>query len=156
MSMARRGRGAAVAAMAAGVAACASLAGSTESTVKITTNPAAAQCTLKGRDGFRAQVATPASVTLPNAAAPVMVTCTAPGYRPTSYALDISSNGWIWANSALVAVTGGAAVLGLLVDESRDAGKSYQDTVNYDLESGRPRDVQAIQRNGGEMHLQAQ
>jgi hypothetical protein len=152
----RWGRAAVAAGVAAGAAACASLVGSSQSTVKINTSPTLAQCELKGRGGFHASVATPGSVTIPGSAAPVIVTCTAPGRRPTSYTLDASADGWIWGNSALVVVTGGAAVLGLLVDESRDAGKAYQDTVNYDLESGRPRELHTIERSGGEMRLEAE
>ncbi len=155
--MVRRWRGAAVvAAMAAGVAGCGSLAGPTASTVTINTNPAAAQCTLTGHGGFHAAVTTPGSVSVPAAAAPVLVTCTAPGRRPTSYTLDASANGWVWVDSALGAVADGAAVLGLPVAASDDAGRVYQGTVNYDLESGRPRDVHVLQRNGGETTLQAQ
>ena len=153
--MTRRWAGA-VMAVAVGLAGCASLAGPTASTVKINTNPAAARCTLTGHGGFHAALTTPGSVSVPASAAPVIVTCTAPGRRPTSYTLDASANGWIWANSALVAVTDGAAVLGLLVDESRDAGRVYQDTVTYDLQSAQPRDVHLRQRTGGETTLRAE
>ena len=142
--------------VAAGTGGCASLFGSTESTVAVNTNPAAARCDLTGRGGFHAVVTTPGRVSVPNSAAPVSVTCTAAGYRPTSYTLDASADGWIWANSALVAVTGGAAVLGLLVDESRDAGKAYGQSVDYSLDPVGPRTVHAVDRHGGELLLQTQ
>ncbi len=135
---------------------CASVLSSTESTVQISTNPPKAHCDLKGLGGFTAGIETPASVTIPSSAAPVIVTCVAEGRKPTSYTLDAAADGWIWGNSALVMVTGGAAVLGLLVDEGRGAGKSYAETVNYDLDPDRPRSVHTLERGGGnEMTLQA-
>jgi len=133
---------------------CASLVSTNHSTVQINTNPSNAQCTLKGH-GFATAVTTPARVTLPSSAAPLIVTCVAYGWRPTSFTLDATADGWIWGNSALVAVTGGAAVLGLLFDESRDAGKVYSGTVNYDLDQDHPRTVLTHTRlNGGEATYQ--
>ncbi len=146
-----------VALMAAvGASGCASLLGSTTSTVAINTHPRVARCDLRGHDGFHAVVTTPGRLSVPNSAAPVSVTCTAPGYRPTSYTLDATADGWIWANSALVVVTGGAAVLGLLVDESRDAGRAYGRSVDYALDPATPRTVHAIDRHGGELLLKTQ
>ncbi|MCR6632241.1 MAG: hypothetical protein NVV74_20565 [Magnetospirillum sp.] len=139
-----------------GLAACASVVGSTSSEVQIRTNPDKARCDLKGYDGFSASVETPAIVSVPTAAAPVTVTCQAPGFRPTSYTLDATADGWIWGNSALFVATGGIAVLGALVDESRAAGKSYAEDVHYDLAPDRPRAIRARSRNGDvDLNLQA-
>jgi len=133
---------------------CASIVSSNRSTVQITSNPANADCTIKGH-GFATRVTTPASLVLPSSAAPLIVTCVADGWRPTSYSLDATADGWIWGNSALVVVTGGAAVLGLLVDESRDAGKVYSETVNYELDRAHPRTVFTSDRlNGVDATLQ--
>ncbi len=139
---------AALAVMAVG--ACASIAGSNSTTVQFSTNPAGGHCDLRGTAGYAASVDTPASLDVPTSAAPVIVTCTAQGRRPTTYSLDASANGWRWGNSALIVVTGGAAVLGLLVDESRNAGMSYVDAVRYDLDPDRPRTIVARDRTGGE------
>lgn len=140
----------------AGLAACASVVGSTQSTVQIRTNPDNAHCDLRGHEGFATSVATPASISIPNAAAPVTVTCQAPGFRPTSYTLDATADGWIWGNSAFMISTGGVAVLGALVDESRSAGKSYAEEVHYDLSPDRPRPVRARTRGGDvDLNLQA-
>jgi len=134
---------------------CASIVSGNQSTVQVTTDPGNARCILKGH-GFSTSITTPASVVVPASAAPVIVTCSAEGRRPTSYTLDATSDGWIWGNSALVVVTGGAAVLGLLVDESRDAGMIYSGAVNYQLDAERPRSVLTHdRRSGGEMSLQA-
>lgn len=130
------------------LAACASVVGSTQSDVQIRTNPDKAHCDLKGFEGFSASVETPATVTIPTAAAPVTVTCKALGFRPTSYTLDATAGGWIWGNSALFVATGGVAVLGALVDESRAAGKSYAEEVHYDLSPDRPRPMRARSRSG--------
>lgn len=139
------------------VGACASIVGSTESTVQIRTDPDSSHCDLHGRGGYVAAVETPASVTIPSSAAPVSVTCTAPGRRATTNTLDATANGWMWGNSALVMVTGGAAVLGLLVDESRGAGRAYVESVEYRLDSGAPRSVLTRDRGtGSRMTLQAQ
>jgi hypothetical protein len=138
-----------------GLAGCASLVGSRETVVRIDTQPSQAHCDLTGWDGWKTAITTPANVTVPNSAAPVSVTCSAPGRRTTSYTLDATSDGWRWGNSALVVVTGGAAILGLMVDESRDAGKSYTDSVTYQLDDGRPRPVHVRDRNGAGMELQA-
>lgn len=132
------------------LAACASVVGSTESDVQIRTNPDKARCDLRGYEGFAASVETPASVAIPTTAAPVTVTCQAPGFRPTSYTLDASADGWIWGNSALFLASGGVAVLGALVDESRAAGKSYAEEVHYQLSPDRPRPVRARSRDGGQ------
>ena len=133
---------------------CASIVSTNRSTVQIATSPANAECSVKGH-GFSARVITPASLTLPSSAAPLIVTCVADGWRPTSYSLDATADGWIWGNSALVVVTGGAAVLGLLVDESRDAGKVYREAVTYELDRDRPRTVFTSDRvNGVDATLQ--
>lgn len=139
-----------------GVAACASVISSTSSDVQVRTNPDKAQCELKGYEGFSASVETPATISVPTSAAPVTVTCRAPGYRPTSYTLDASADGWIWANSALFVASGGVAVLGALVDESRSAGKVYSEEVHYQLSPDRPRQVRARTRSGDtDLNLQA-
>lgn len=138
------------------LAACASVVSSTKSDVQIRTNPDKAQCDIKGFEGYSASVETPATVTIPTSAAPVTVTCKAPGFRPTSYTLDATADGWIWGNSALFVATGGVAVLGALVDESRAAGKSYAEEVHYDLSPDRPRPVRARTRGGDtDLNLQA-
>ncbi len=131
-----------------GLAGCASVVSSTSSDVQIRTNPDQAQCDLKGYEGFSASIRTPATVNIPSNAAPVTVTCHAQGYRPTSYTLDASADGWIWGNSAFFVATGGVAILGALVDESRSAGKSYVEEVQYDLSPDRPRPVRVRSRTG--------
>lgn len=139
-----------------GLAACASILGSTRSDVQVRTNPDKAQCELKGYEGFSASIETPATVSVPTSAAPVTVTCRAPGFRPTSYTLDASAEGWIWANSALFVASGGVAVLGALVDESRSAGKAYSEEVHYELAPDRPRQVRVRSRSGDtDLNLQA-
>lgn len=138
------------------LAACASVVGTTSSDVQIRTNPDKALCDIKGFGDFSASVETPATVSIPTAAAPVTVTCKAAGFRPTSYTLDATADGWIWGNSALFVATGGVAVLGVLVDESRAAGKSYADEVHYDLSPERPRPVRVRSRGGeADLNLQA-
>lgn len=141
---------------ALGLAACASVVGSTESPVRIATNPDKAHCDLSGRDGFSAQVESPATISIPHVAAPVIVTCRAAGFRPTSYTLDATADGWIWGNSVLMLAAGGVGVLGALVDESRGAGKSYDEDVRYDLTPDRPRALRLRSRDGGvDMNLLA-
>lgn len=137
---------------AASLAACASVVGSSQSSVSIRTNPEKSHCELKGGDGFTAQVETPAVLSIPSSAAPVTVTCKAAGFRPSAYTLDATADGWIWGNSAFMIATGGVAVLGALVDGSRGAGKSYADEVQYDLSPDRPRPIRATTR-GGETDL---
>lgn len=147
-------RGAALAASVA-VAACASVVGSTESSVQIRTNPDQARCELKGYE-YSASVQTPTEVTIPHSAAPVTVSCLAPGFRATTYTLDAKGDGWIWGNSAFMLATGGIAVLGALVDESRGAGRAYADQVQYDLKPDTTRTVRARDRSGDvDLHLQA-
>lgn len=139
-----------------GLAACASVVGSTSSDVQIRTNPDKARCELKGYGGYAASIETPAMLSIPNGAAPVVVTCQAPGFRPTSYTLDATADGWIWGNSAFMVATGGVAILGALVDESRSAGKSYAEEVRYDLSPDRPRPVRVRSRAGDpDLNLQA-
>ena len=139
----------------AALAGCASVVGSTQSEVQIKTNPEQAHCQLRGY-GFTATVDSPASVVIPHSASPVTLSCTAPGFRATSYTLEAKADGWIWGNSAFFAATGGIAVLGALVDESRGAGRAYQDQVQYDLTPERAREVRVRQRGAdADMLLQA-
>ncbi|MBF0325770.1 hypothetical protein [Magnetospirillum moscoviense] len=139
-------RGAVLAAIGL-LGACASVVGSTESTVQIRTNPDKARCELKGMDGFEATIETPAAITIPNRASPVAVMCLAPGFRQTAHTLTASADGWIWGNSAFMVATGGIAVLGALVDESRGAGKAYAEEVDYTLTPDRPRPVKLRTRD---------
>ncbi|MGE5546025.1 MAG: hypothetical protein ACM33T_03940 [Solirubrobacterales bacterium] len=133
--------------------ACASILGSTESTVQIRTSPDGATCELRGYE-YTASVTAPATVTVPHKAAPVVVTCVAPGFRPTSNTLKASSDGLMWANSALIFGTAGVMVLGAMVDESRGAGVSYGDSLDVKLEPGDPRGVRVRSRSdGSELHL---
>jgi hypothetical protein len=130
------------------LAACASVVGSTESTVQIRTTPDKARCDLRGYEDFTASVETPATVTIPNRASPVTVTCRSDGFRQSSYTLTASADGWIWGNSAFMLATGGVAILGALVDETRGAGKAYAEDVEYRLSPERQRPVKLRSRNG--------
>jgi hypothetical protein len=138
----------------AALAGCGSLAGLAPSDVEIATNPENSHCVLKGRD-FTAEVDTPAKVAVPVSAAPVSVTCTAEGRRPTVFSLRATGSGWSWGNSALIGVTAGGAVLGLLFDETTGGGNSYARSVKYDLDPDRPRAVHTNERGGERMILQA-
>lgn len=139
----------------AGLAACASVVGSTQSSVRIQTNPAQARCVLAGHD-FSATIETPAEVVVPHAAAPVSVSCVAPGFRTTTYTLDVKGDGWIWGNSAFMLATGGIAILGALVDETRGAGRNFAEDVQYDLQPEQARAVRARSRAGDvDLRLQA-
>lgn len=149
-------KAAAAAVALGGLAACASLVSPSETTVQLRTTPEQAQCELKGRGGFAMSVATPAAVNLPSSATPVTVTCTAPGFRPTVNTLSATANGWIWGNSAFIVATGGVALLGAIVDESRGAGRSYRTDAAFDLDVDRPRPVKVVQRDGARQYdLQA-
>jgi hypothetical protein len=136
----------AVALLAAG---CASMVNGPSSEVAIATQPAGAHCALSGEDGFVAEVTSPATLQLPHKAAPITVSCTAPGYRRTVNTLNTSGSGWLWANTAFMVVTGGAAVLGLMVDEAVGASTSYRRDFNMDLDADSGRRIRATQRNGG-------
>lgn len=142
---------------AATVAACASIAGPNESSVSIRTNPERARCDLKGRgDDFAATVETPASVSIPTAAAPITVTCVAPGHKPTVHTLDVTPNGWIWGNAGLMLATGGVAIIGALVDTGNGASRSFRSEASFDLDADRPRMVRTRSRDGGQqLDLQA-
>lgn len=131
------------------VAACASVMGTTESTIVVRTNPPGALCSLKGQDGFTASVTTPGSVTIPHTASPVSVKCQAVGYRTTSNSLKASADGWMWANGALILGSAGVMALGAAVDEARGAGRSFADEVEYSLDPDRPRPVNVRTRDGG-------
>jgi hypothetical protein len=132
-----------------GLAACASVVSSTESTVQVRTNPAGAKCALTGHEGYSSAVTTPATVIIPNNASPVTVWCEAEGFRRTSYTMTASSDGWIWANSAFIVSTGGIALLGALVDESRSAGRTFAEEVEYDLEPAKAKSLRLKSRNDG-------
>ncbi|OAN44676.1 hypothetical protein A6A04_07550 [Paramagnetospirillum marisnigri] len=121
-----------------------------QSDVQIRTNPDKAQCRLSGRGGYNAEIETPAKVTIPHSAAPVTVTCEAPGFRRTVASLQANSSGWIWANSGFIVATGGAAVLGLVVDEALGSDWTYRKDVNLELDAERVRPVRVRSRDGSE------
>ncbi len=131
------------------VAGCASMVNGPSSDVEIVTQPVGARCRLSGADGFEASVTTPASLSLPHKAAPITVACEAPGYRRTVNTLNAGGSGWLWGNTAFMVVTGGAAVLGLIVDEAVGASTSYHKSFNMDLDVEASRRLRATQRNGG-------
>lgn len=135
-----------VALMAAG---CASMVNGPSSEVNIATQPAGARCHLSGADGYAADITTPALLQVPHKAAPVTVSCEASGYRRTVNTLNTSGSGWLWGNTAFIAVTGGAAVLGLMVDEAVGASGSYRKDFSMDLDAEAARRIRATQRNGG-------
>ncbi len=134
---------------AAVLGGCASVMGDTESDVAIRTDPAGARCALTGRDGYQDSAVTPVTIAIPHTAAPVTVRCEAPGFRPTSASLDASADGWMWANAGLIFGTGGAILLGTVVDESRGAGRTFQDDVQVKLAPDRPRAVRVMNRSDG-------
>ena len=117
--------------------------------IYIATQPPGARCALAGMGGYAAEVETPGTLRVPHKAAPVTVTCEAPGFRRTVATLDASGSGWLWGNSAFIAFTGGAAVLGLVVDEVVGAGASYRRDFSVELDAATARRVRARQRDGG-------
>lgn len=131
------------------VAGCASMVNGPSSEVNIATQPAGARCSLSGADGFSAEVTSPAILQLPHKAAPITVACEAPGYRRTVNTLNTGGSGWLWANTAFIVFTGGAAVLGLAVDEMVGASTSYRKDFSMELDADAARRIRATQRNGG-------
>ncbi len=105
---------------------------------------------MTGREGYHAVIDTPAMVTVPHSAAPVQVACSAPGHRRTVNSLSATSSGWIWGNSALLMVTGGAAVLGLVVDEALGSNWTYPSDAKFDLDAERQRPVRVQTRDGSQ------
>ena len=130
------------------ITACASAFNPPSSDVQISTNPPQSHCELSGRDGFTAVVDTPAKLSIPHSAAPVQVSCNAPGHRRTVNTLNATSSGWIWGNSALIVVTGGAMVLGLVVDEALGSNWTYPSDAKFDLDVERQRPIRAKSRDG--------
>ncbi|CAA7616154.1 hypothetical protein [Magnetospirillum sp. SS-4] len=130
------------------LAACAALVNPSQSEVQIHTSPERARCELSGRGGFSTVVDTPAKAVIPHAAAPVTVACEAPGHRRTVSSLNATSSGWVWGNSALIAVTGGVAALGLLVDQALGADWTYGKDHRVDLDAERKRPLRARSRDG--------
>lgn len=118
--------------------------------MQIRTSPETAHCELTGREGYGAVIDTPATLTIPHSAAPVQVACTAPGHRRTVNSLSATSSGWIWGNSALIIVTGGAAVVGLVVDEALGSNWTYPDDAKFDLDAERQRPVRVRSRDGSQ------
>lgn len=136
-------------AAALAVGGCASMFNGPSSEVSIVTQPAGARCTLAGADGFSAEVTSPASLRIPHKAAPVTVACEAAGYRRTVNTLNTSGSGWLWGNTAFIVFTGGAAVLGMMVDEAVGAGTSFGKGFSMELDAAATRRIQARQRDGG-------
>jgi hypothetical protein len=109
--------------------ACASIVSDNDSTTYIATEPKNAQCELQG-SGFRREVATPASISLPADAAPISVTCEAAGFRQTSKDMDTSADGWIVGNILF------GGIVGIAIDAARGAGQKYPEEFTVVLEPG--------------------
>lgn len=106
---------------------CASIVSDNKSTTYLETDPEASRCELHGQD-FKRVVTTPNSISLPSEAAPLTVSCSAPGYKRTTATLDTKMDGWIWGNILL----GGG--IGLIVDATRGAGFKYPTKLSLVLE----------------------
>ena len=106
---------------------CASIVSDNESTTYFATTPEKARCELKGQD-FTRVVETPASVTLPAAAAPITVECSAENYRTMAETLDTSMDGWVLGNILF------GGVIGAVIDSSRGAGQKYPSQYSMVLE----------------------
>lgn len=109
------------------VSGCASMVSKTDSTTYIETVPEKACCVLHGQD-FKRVVNTPDSIALPANAAPITVSCTADGYRPTTATLDTKADGWIFGNILF------GGLIGLAVDAGRGAGFKYPPKFTVVLE----------------------
>ena len=113
--------------LGAALAGCSSLSGPSEQETRIATSPAGAECVLEGR-GYRQTVRTPAAVAPPVAAAPLTVTCTAPGHR--------TAKGWMRArfdNRMLGNLVFGSS-LGVMIDMINDRDRVYPSTYRVHME----------------------
>lgn len=109
------------------LAGCASIVSKTDSTTYFETNPEKARCVLHGQD-FKRVVNTPDSIALPAGAAPITVSCSADGFRPTTAVLDTKIDGWIFGNILF------GGVIGLAMDAARGAGFKYPPKFSVVLE----------------------
>lgn len=130
------------------LAGCASLVNPSASDVQIVAHPVPAHCEVTGHDGFAASLDTPATVSVPHAAAPVTVSCTAPGYKRTVNSLQATPSGWIWGNTALIPMTGGVVALALVVDQTLGSDWTYRPDHSVDMEAERERAVTIRSRDG--------
>ena len=85
-------------------------------------NPSAANCELSG-DGYRNTLSTPARLALPKAAAPITMSCGAPGYRTFVTTLTPRFNPRILGNLLI------GSSLGLVVDIVADRDTVYPERV---------------------------
>lgn len=106
---------------------CASVVSDNDTTTYIHTVPETARCDLRGEE-FERVINTPGSISLPSKAAPVSVTCTAAGYKPTNATLDTSVDGWIFGNIIL------GGIIGAVIDAGRGAGMRYPEELEVILE----------------------
>ncbi len=109
------------------LSACASIVSDNDTSTYIETDPKVATCDLEGKD-FKHSMQTPDRVILPANAAPISVTCTADGYKPSSDQLDTELDGWIFGNI----IVGG--VIGAAVDLVRGAGFKYPPSFHVFLQ----------------------
>ena len=109
------------------LANCASVVSDNDSNTYIETVPEAARCELHGQDFVRV-VNTPTSLQLPAKAAPVVLSCSADGYRTTTADMDTSMDGWILGNILL------GGIVGIAIDAARGAGQKYPPKVTVVLE----------------------
>ncbi|MPY70739.1 MAG: hypothetical protein GEU92_11695 [Alphaproteobacteria bacterium] len=110
--------------LGAALAGCSSLS---EQETRIATSPAGAECVLEGR-GYRETVRTPAAVAPPIAAAPLAVTCTAPGHR--------AAKGWMKArfdNRMFGNLVFGSS-LGVVIDMINDRDRVYPSAYRVHME----------------------
>lgn len=118
------------------LANCASIASDDDTVTSIETVPEVARCELNGKE-FVQVVNTPASLELPAKAAPIVLTCSADGFLPTTADMDTAADGWILGNILL------GGVVGIAIDAARGAGQKYPPKVTVILEPSEFADLAA-------------
>ena len=110
------------------LSACASIITGTTQTVTVSTDPAAATCTLD-RAGTRvgAIPATPGSVRLDKSGKDLAVTCAKEGYQTATVQQSSSFNGVTFGNIVL------GGVVGIIVDAASGANFNYPSDVRMSL-----------------------
>lgn len=107
--------------------ACAEVIDAWGPSTRIQANPEVARCTLEG-EGLQREVVTPVRVVLPKAASPVMVTCSAEGYRSSTHRLITRID-----NSIATNLLFGSSV-GVLIDIMSGAAEQYPSRILINLE----------------------
>jgi len=101
--------------------ACATITGSTDQLITVTTTPAGATCSLQNKQGDWVLAQTPGSVKVDRSFSPLVITCSKPGVGGGTATLEPSTSGRAYPDAILLGFPA-------FIDAGTGAGYDYENS----------------------------